>query len=73
MSDLIKIDPKVLAEQIELFFKDADVNKLHFWERDIVAKSIKDNIKKIGKWKYRKRGNPKAGYIASQKKLNKTD
>lgn len=73
MNDLIKIDPKILAEQIELFFKDTDVGKLHFWERDIVARVIKSNIKKIGKWKYRRCGNPKAGYIASQNKLNKVD
>lgn len=73
MKDCIKIDIDVLAEQMDLFFKDGALYDKNFWARNPVAKIIKSNLKRIGKWKYKRRGNPKAGYIASQNKVNKFD
>jgi hypothetical protein len=62
-----KIDEKELARVLEKWFNNTNTTKIHFWNRNKVGLTLKNNLNNIGRWRNRKRGNPKRGYqIAKQ-------
>ena len=65
------IDENKLLKELEIWFEYNDLTKVHFWERNKIGKLIKNNIKSIGKWKNRARGNPRKGYLEMKNKSKK--
>jgi hypothetical protein len=63
-----KLNENKLAADLQKWFDDNNLITIHFWERNPVANVIKKQLKQIGKWKYRARGNPRKGYESLQKK-----
>lgn len=52
----IEINEKQLAEFLQLWFQGVDFSKPHFFKRNIVAETIKNELKMRGFWKNRVRG-----------------
>lgn len=62
------INEDQLLKDLNTWFDYHNLAKSSFWERNKVAKLIKDNMRQIGKWKYRARGNPRKGYLKMKEK-----
>ena len=62
MNELTKIDENKLAAALKEWFNNIDTYKDHFWTRNKVAVLLKNQLKLIGRWKNRRRGNPSKGY-----------
>jgi hypothetical protein len=50
MDRLLKIDEIALAESLKQWFKDKNFDKPHFLERNIVAKVLREELGRIGRW-----------------------
>ena len=72
----IELNDSRVSEVIEEWFKENEDNILNnksFWSVNKLAKVIKTNLIKHGKWIDKPRGNPKAGYIKMKEKLKQNE
>lgn len=64
----IEITDEILAAAIDEWFNKTNFNKANIFNTDIVAKTLKNNLKKIKHWKNKSRG--KGSPIIDSKELN---
>jgi len=65
----LKMNHKSLAEELQVWF--CEVKAMPEWVRckSPVWSTMRDNLRLLGNWKNRPRGNPKRGYLVSRKNM----
>lgn len=64
-NEIESVNEAALSKYFIRWTKQIDTNKREFWSKNIFAKELKQYLISVGRWRNKKRGNPKKGYLTS--------